>query len=128
MSAPKPFVIGIAGGTASGKTTLAQGFVDADRPYLTLDDATVLAAARNDPAAVLRGVPAAVIDEVDEACSRFRTDSDLALVNTNPGRPVLVPPLLIGAVRVALEAAREKTEQWDAEDREWDEKGSSGPA
>lgn len=24
MSAPKPFVIGIAGGTASGKTTLAQ--------------------------------------------------------------------------------------------------------
>lgn len=28
----------------------------------------------------------------------------------------------------ALEAAREKTEQWDAEDREWDEKGSSGPA
>ncbi|MBM6399348.1 methionine aminopeptidase [Phycicoccus sonneratiae] len=25
----------------------------------------------------------------------------------------------------ALETAREKTEQWDAEDREWDEKGST---
>lgn len=25
----------------------------------------------------------------------------------------------------ALESAREKTEQWDAEDREWDEKGST---
>ncbi len=26
----------------------------------------------------------------------------------------------------ALQTAREKTEQWDAEDREWDERGTSG--
>ncbi|HMM97143.1 FAD:protein FMN transferase [Phycicoccus sp.] len=50
---------------------------------------------------------AAVVDEVDVALSRFRPDSELALVNASPGRPVLVSPLLVGAVRVALEAARE---------------------
>ncbi|MBM6400311.1 FAD:protein FMN transferase [Phycicoccus sonneratiae] len=50
---------------------------------------------------------AAVIDEVDEGCSRFRLDSDLSLVNASLGRPVLVSPVLVGAVRVALEAAHE---------------------
>lgn len=50
---------------------------------------------------------AAVLDEVDEAYSRFRPDSDLSLVNARPGHPLLVRPVLVGAVRVALEAARE---------------------
>ena len=50
---------------------------------------------------------AAVLDEVDEAYSRFRPDSDLSLVNAHPGRPLLVRPVLVGAVRVALEAAHE---------------------
>lgn len=64
---------------------------------------------RTTPAALERAVElvTAVIEEVDEACSRFRTDSDLALVNTRPGLPVLVSPLLVGAVRVALESAQE---------------------
>ncbi len=50
---------------------------------------------------------AGVLDEVDETCSRFRADSDLSLANASPGHPVLVSPVLAGAVRVALEAARE---------------------
>ncbi|QKE86044.1 FAD:protein FMN transferase [Arthrobacter sp. NEB 688] len=49
---------------------------------------------------------AGVIDEVDETCSRFRADSDLSLANASPGRPVPASPVLLGAVRVALEAAR----------------------
>lgn len=44
---------------------------------------------------------------VDQACSRFRTDSDLSLANGRPGRWTQVDPLLAAAVEVALEAARE---------------------
>lgn len=45
-----------------------------------------------------------VLDEVDRACSRFRGDSDLTRANST-GRPERVSPVLVGAVRVALEAA-----------------------
>jgi FAD:protein FMN transferase len=44
---------------------------------------------------------------VDLACSRFRDDSELMLANGAAGRAVEVSPLLVGAVRVALEAAEE---------------------
>ena len=47
-----------------------------------------------------------VLTDVDETCSRFRDDSDLTRVNRHPGRWVEVDPLLLGAVEVALEAAR----------------------
>ena len=46
-----------------------------------------------------------VLDEVDLSCSRFRTDSDLAHANQRAGRWTVVSPVLVGAVRVALEAA-----------------------
>lgn len=48
-----------------------------------------------------------VLDEVDRACSRFRADSDLSRANRAIGRSVTVSPLLVAAVRVALEAADE---------------------
>ncbi|MEO3936456.1 FAD:protein FMN transferase [Dermatophilaceae bacterium Soc4.6] len=50
-----------------------------------------------------------VLDEVDHACSRFREDSDLTWVNRlePAGTPVAVSPVLLAAVRVALEAADE---------------------
>ncbi|MEO5983099.1 MAG: FAD:protein FMN transferase [Pedococcus sp.] len=48
-----------------------------------------------------------VLDEVDLSCSRFRADSDLVHANRRPGRWTPVSPVLVGAVRVALEAARE---------------------
>jgi thiamine biosynthesis lipoprotein len=43
---------------------------------------------------------------IDDACSRFREDSDLARVNAAAGRPVPVSPLCIEAVLVATRAAR----------------------
>lgn len=48
----------------------------------------------------------AAVRTLDAACSRFRTDSDLARVNAGAGRPVAAPPVLIDAVSVALRAAR----------------------
>jgi FAD:protein FMN transferase len=47
----------------------------------------------------------AVLDEVDAACSRFRDDSDLMRANRAAGSAVEVSPVLVGALRVALEAA-----------------------
>ena len=49
---------------------------------------------------------ATVLDEVDAACSRFRADSELTLANRTAG-PVPASPVLVGAVRVALEAAEQ---------------------
>lgn len=46
-----------------------------------------------------------VMVDIDEGCSRFRSDSDLTRVNTNPGRWVPVGPVLIAAVNVAVEAS-----------------------
>ncbi|MEU2427683.1 FAD:protein FMN transferase [Streptomyces sp. NPDC007851] len=43
--------------------------------------------------------------EVDAACSRFRTDSELAALDGADGRPVRVSPLLAEALGVALRAA-----------------------
>ena len=48
-----------------------------------------------------------VLADVDEVCSRFRDDSDLAAVNRAPGAWVPVDPLLVSAVGVACGAARE---------------------
>jgi thiamine biosynthesis lipoprotein len=47
-----------------------------------------------------------VLAEIDQACSRFRSDSDLERVNRSPGRPVVVSRCLLDAVLVALHAAR----------------------
>ncbi|WP_210592835.1 FAD:protein FMN transferase [Streptomyces sp. GESEQ-35] len=43
--------------------------------------------------------------EVDTACSRFRTDSELSALDDAAGRPVRVSPLLAEALSVALHAA-----------------------
>lgn len=46
------------------------------------------------------------IDELDRACSRFRSDSDLSRVNAQPGTWVEVGETLITALQVALDAAQ----------------------
>lgn len=53
-----------------------------------------------------RRVVAEQVDALDQACSRFRDDSDLSRLNSADGAPVLVTPLLHQALRVALRAAR----------------------
>ena len=46
------------------------------------------------------------LDAIDRACSRFRPDSELSRVNRAGGKRVAVGPLLLEALRVALDAAR----------------------
>ncbi len=60
------------------------------------DDAVLEAASR---------IAVAEIEALDLACSRFRDDSELALLNREPGRPVPVSELLFDAVSTALDAA-----------------------
>ncbi len=60
-------VVLISGPRQAGKTTLARMFSDRDRPYLTLDDAGTLNAAKADPTGFIRGINRAVIDEVQRA-------------------------------------------------------------
>ncbi|MBV8304198.1 MAG: FAD:protein FMN transferase [Acidimicrobiia bacterium] len=60
-----------------------------------------------DPARLDAAVAAvhAELDEIDGACSRFRPDSELEMINANAGTTVVASPLLIEAVTVALRAA-----------------------
>ena len=60
-------VVLISGPRQSGKTTLAADIAADEIPFFTLDDATVLAAANNDPVGFLRGLDRAVIDEIQRA-------------------------------------------------------------
>lgn len=57
-------VVLISGPRQAGKTTLARMFSNKDRPYITLDDAGTLNAAKADPTGFIRGIRRAVIDEV----------------------------------------------------------------
>jgi len=45
------------------------------------------------------------LDAMDLACSRFRPDSEISMLNAAAGREVAVTPLLLEAVEVALRAA-----------------------
>ena len=60
-------VVLISGPRQSGKTTLATDIAADEVPFFTLDEATVLAAAINDPVGFLRGLDRAAIDEIQRA-------------------------------------------------------------
>jgi thiamine biosynthesis lipoprotein len=51
------------------------------------------------------GIVADELRRIDDACSRFRGDSELALLNRTAGTPFAAGPLLFEAVCVALRAA-----------------------
>ena len=69
---------------------------------------TVALVAATDPARLDAAVAAVsrVVEEFDRACSRFRPDSELSLVNAAAGSSVPVGPVLLEAVTAALRAAR----------------------
>jgi len=46
------------------------------------------------------------LSALDEACSRFRSDSELIRLESSTGKPATVSPLLAGAVGAALRGAR----------------------
>lgn len=67
----------------------------------------VFVATRRPSGLTLAGrLTAAILDDIDRTCSRFREDSDLARVNDHAGSWVEVDPLLVAAVEVACTAAR----------------------
>lgn len=66
-------VVLIKGPRQSGKTTLAQLFTEDTRPYLTLDDETVLHAAQSDPVGFVRGLDRTIIDEIQRAPALLRS-------------------------------------------------------
>lgn len=65
-------VVMVVGPRQCGKTTLVRRFADKGRVYVTLDDDTVLAAARNDPGGFVRGFDRITIDEVQRAPELLR--------------------------------------------------------
>jgi thiamine biosynthesis lipoprotein len=69
---------------------------------------TYVYVATRDPEEILgaRRLTGRLLDAVDRICSRFRADSDLSRANAQAGRWTKVDPLLVGAVRVAVDAAR----------------------
>lgn len=65
-------VVMLIGPRQCGKTTLVRQFVDKEREYVTLDNDTVLEAARSDPAGFIRGFDLVTIDEVQRAPELLR--------------------------------------------------------
>jgi predicted AAA+ superfamily ATPase len=65
-------VVMVIGPRQCGKTTLVQQFDNKARDYVTLDDDTALAAARNDPTGFVRGFDRVTIDEVQRAPELLR--------------------------------------------------------
>jgi predicted AAA+ superfamily ATPase len=60
-------VVLLAGPRQAGKTTLAKKVAQESAAFLTLDDSTVLSAAKNDPVGFIRGLDRATIDEIQRA-------------------------------------------------------------
>lgn len=82
-------VVLLVGPRQAGKTTLAQLYASADRPYLTLDDPATLAAARSDPTGFVRGLQQAVIDEVQRAPDLLLAIKESVDKDQAPGRFLL---------------------------------------
>src|SRR5947199_5112130 len=93
-----------------------------------------------DPASLAqaRATVEQVVARFDEACSRFREDSELTALNAAAGEPVQVSPLLLEAVEAALRAARVTDGDVDPTvgealialgyDRDFDSSGEGGAA
>ena len=82
-------VVMIAGPRQSGKTTLVRAFTGPKRTYYTLDDETLLAGVRRDPAGFLRGIDKAIIDEVQRAPELLRAIKQSVDEDRRPGRFLL---------------------------------------
>ena len=83
-----PVVI-LNGPRQCGKTTLVGQLIGGHRSYLTLDDDTVLASARSDPAGFLRGLDRVSLDEVQRAPELLRAIKRAVDQDRRPGRFLL---------------------------------------
>lgn len=91
-------VVLIIGPRQAGKTTLARQFAGANRPYITLDDAGALSAARADPVGFVRGIEKAVIDEVQRAPELMLAIKESVDRDDQPGRFLLTGSANIATV------------------------------
>lgn len=82
-------VVMLIGPRQSGKTTLVRQFVTKDRDYVTLDEDTVLEAARSDPAGFARGFDRVAIDEVQRAPELLRAIKQTVGIDRRSGRFLL---------------------------------------
>jgi uncharacterized protein len=82
-------VVLVTGPRQAGKTTLVEQFITADRRYVTLDDAGTLAAAKRDPAAFVRALGSAVIDEIQRAPELMLAIKIAVDTDKSPGRFLL---------------------------------------
>ena len=80
-------VVMVTGPRQCGKTTLVRGFTS--HQYITLDDDTVLEAARGDPSGFVRGLDHAIVDEVQRAPDLLRAIKKTIDVDRRPGRFLL---------------------------------------
>ena len=65
-------VVMVTGPRQCGKTTLVRDLVAGNREFITLDDDTLLAAARSDPTGLVRGLDRTTIDEVQRVPDLLR--------------------------------------------------------
>jgi uncharacterized protein len=82
-------VVLLAGPRQSGKTTLARDVTRKGYSFVTLDDQTVLNAARSDPVGFVRSLERAVIDEVQRAPELLLAIKQSVDLDTTPGRFLL---------------------------------------
>ena len=82
-------VVLIVGPRRAGKTTLVRKMGEAGRTYITLDDQTVLEAARSDPSGFIRGLDRAIIDEIQRAPDLLLAIKKAVDEDYRPGRFLL---------------------------------------
>ena len=82
-------VVMVVGPRQCGKTTLARILVAGNREFITMDDDTILAAARSDPAGLLRALDKATIDEVQRAPDLLRAIKKSVDEDRRPGRKTM---------------------------------------
>ncbi len=82
-------VVMINGPRQCGKTTLVRQFAGTSHVYITLDDDTALAAARNDPTGLMRSLDYAIIDEIQRAPELLRAIKKTVDEDRRPGRFLL---------------------------------------
>ncbi len=82
-------VVLIIGPRQSGKTTLAKKMANKEMEYYTLDNATTLDAARQDPVGFVRGMDRAIIDEIQRAPELLLAIKESVDTDQRPGRFLL---------------------------------------
>jgi uncharacterized protein len=82
-------VVLVTGPRQCGKTTLVRSLMAAGREFINLDNDTVLASARVDPAGLVRSLKKATIDEIQRAHDLLRAIKMAVDDNRQPGRFLL---------------------------------------